>query len=105
MGNYTKRPTIAGQRVRKVTVAVDLITDCAIKVKTKLEGKSYSAALCELTMTAALNDPVLVVEIKRAAFEGVRANLIETGYHEGLAHALASNFSTAPKEGVIDDRV
>ena len=105
MAGYLKRKSIKGAHVRRATISIDVVTDCAIKCKAELAGISYSAAVCELAMSGALLDDALVIAIKRAAFEGVKKHLIETGYHEGLAHALAMNINTAPQEGVSDGHI
>ena len=105
MKGYTKRKAISGQRATRVTISVDAVTNTAVRTLMAREALTYSAGICSLATSAAINDPALLEAIKVAVFEGVRANLKETGYHEGLAHALASNLTSAPRVGVVDDRI
>ena len=69
MAGYKKRKAVKGQRTRRVNVSVDSITDAATQVKARRDGTSFSAALCQLAMTAVINDPELMVAIKLEAMD------------------------------------
>lgn len=97
MAGYKKRRAIKGQRTRRVNCSIDSITDAATQVKARRDGTSFSAALCQLAMTAVINDPELMDAIKLEAIEVIKSSLIETGYTVEEAHALAD--SQASPEG------
>ena len=97
MAGYKKRKAVKGQRTRRVNVSIDSITDAATQVKARRDGTSFSAALCQLAMTAVINDPELMTAIKIEAIEVMKSSLLATGYDPEFANALAD--SQASPEG------
>ena len=105
MAGLKRRRSIKGQKTRRVNVSVDTITDAAIQVKARRDGTSFSMAMCALATSGMTHDPDLMIAIKQECFAVIRASLIETGYEEGLAHALVVNNLPAPEEVVPDGLV
>ena len=89
MKGYTKRKAIGGQKVRKMGVSIDAVTDAAVRALCTREGLSYSAALCALATDAAIRDPELMAAIKVVVAEKVHQTMKETGFHPGLSRELA----------------
>ena len=95
MAGYKKRKAVKGMRTRRVNVSVDSITDAACKVKAELDGTSFSAAMCQLAMTAVINDPELLELVKIEAIEVMKASMIAAGYGPDFSNALAKGVGDA----------
>ena len=74
---------------KKVTIAVDVVTDAAVTALVAKEGLTYTAAFCALATNAALKDPDLVEAMRKVIAEATTARLERDGYHPGLSGALA----------------
>ena len=106
MAGLRRRRSIKGQKTRRVNVSVDSVTDAAIQVKARRDGTSFSAAMCQLATSGMVHEEGLMDAIKLEAIAVIKASLIETGYEEGFAHALAvNNLSSAPRKGIFDGLV
>ena len=84
-----KRRMIKGQRVRRVCISVDKVTEAAVQALSDREHLSYSASLCALATSAALKDEGLFEVIKDVVQGAVKETLEATGYHAGLSRELA----------------
>ena len=84
--------------VTKITLSIDPITDAVVKRLQDKEGLSYSAALCNLAIYAARQDPDLAEVIKGVVEAEVQARLETEGWHPGLSQTLARELLTGQKE-------
>ena len=97
MSGYTKRKAIKGQKVSRVTISVDAVTNAAVKALMEREGLSYSAGICALATASAFKDPGLMAAIKVVVQDGVRESLAASGYHAGFSRELAHELTTGHK--------
>ena len=98
MGYTKKRKAIKGQRVRVVSVGIDAVTDCAVRVLMKREGMSFSAGICALATASALKDSEMMAAIKALIADRLAETMEETGYHPGLSRELARELTTGHKQ-------
>ena len=94
---YTKRKAIKGQKVRIVSVGIDAVTDCAVRVLMEREGMSFSAALCALATASAIKDPEMMAAIKALVADKLAETMEDTGYHPGLSREIARELVTGYK--------
>ena len=99
---YTKRKAIKGQKVRIVSVGIDAVTDCAVRVLMKREGLSFSAGLCALATASALKDSDMMAAIKALVADKLAETMEDTGYHPGLSRELARELTTGHKRPHTD---
>ena len=86
-----------GQRVRRVSISVDKVTEAAVQALSEREHLSYSAALCALATSAALKDADLFDHIKDVVREALKETMEATGYHPSLSRELARELVTGYK--------
>ena len=77
------------QRVRKVMITVDTITDAVVKALAERENHTYSGTICAMATSAALKDPGLLKVINDVVKGATVLRLAEKGWHPGLSRALA----------------
>ena len=86
------------QGIIQKTITVDGVTDIAAKVVMRKEGVSYSAAICALATSAALQDESCMAEIRLWLLERVGDKLTKEGWHPGLSASLSREIITGHKE-------
>ena len=97
MKGYTRRKAVKGTKAIRATVTVDRVTDTAVKALCEREPMSYSAALCALATSAAIQDPGLMAAIKAVIAESVHQTMADGGYHAGLSRELARELTAGHK--------
>ena len=97
MKGYSKRKAIKGQKGSRVTIAVDAVTNAAVKALMEREGLSYSAGICALATASAIKDPGLMAAIKVVVRDSVRDSLAASGFHPGFSRELARELTTGHK--------
>ena len=80
---------VKNQRVRRVMITVDTITDAVVKALQEREGLSYSGAICAMATSTALKDPGLIKVINAVVKGSTVQRLAEKGWHPDLSRALA----------------
>ena len=77
------------QRVRKVMITVDTITDAVVKALAERENHTYSGTICAMATSSALKDPGLLKVINEVVKGATVLRLAEKGWHPDLSRALA----------------
>ena len=94
------KPKVAGAKVQYHTISIDVLTDLAARLVMQKEACSYSAALCGLAMTAALNDTDIAKAIKaEVAHYTLLAAQSEAVYSHDFAAQLAKELLAVNEEG------
>ena len=87
-----------GQRVRAVTISVDIVTDTIVQALMAREGGSFSAAICALATSAALKDADLMASVKVVVEQTVKERLEASGFHPGFSETLTREMVTGRKD-------
>ena len=82
------RRKIKGQKVRKVCISIDTVTDAAVKALVEREGVTYSAAFCALATSAALTDNDLIEAMHKVLVGVVSERMASESWHPGLSAIL-----------------
>ena len=82
----------------KILVGVDPVTLTAVQAVMEKEGLTFSAAICQMAVTAGMQKKYIADQVNHLVEEKTRERMEEQGWHPGLSRDLARELLTGESE-------
>ena len=84
--------------MERCNVTIDPITMAAVSAVVEREGLTFSAALCQMAVSAGMRQPYVAERVREVVEAETRERMERDGWHPGLSRDLARELLTGESE-------